>query len=153
MDSFQYILSVSLVLVITLTIIGGTGKKPKIRVLAMLAPSFIFMTGLELLILDLLRLSGCRVPVRLSSIPRGGKMRPAIYLIIEDVTAVDGGGGTVYRERLNRRYEASAYFRRLLHFFTFFWSVAAMLMGSSTAMLVLSTERSIGYVVSSCIEG
>ena len=80
-------------------------------------------------------------------------MRPAIYLVIEDVTAVDGGGGTAYRERLNRRYEASPYFRRVLHFFTFFWSVAAILVGSTTAILVLSTERSIGYVVSSRIAG
>lgn len=115
----------------------------------MLAPSFVFMTGLELLLLDLLRLAGIRAPVPLSSIPRKGEIRPAIYLAIEDVTAVDGGGGTKYRERLNRRYEASAYFRRLIHLLSLFWSVTAVLVGSATAILVLGIERNIGYVVCS----
>ena len=105
------------------------------------------MTGIELLLLDLLRLAGVKAPVRLSSTPRRGKMRAVIYLIIEDVKAVDGGGGTAYRERPNRRYEASVHFRRLLHFPSIFWSVAAVLVGSTTAFLILSTKRSIGYMV------
>ncbi|KAF8851765.1 hypothetical protein BDZ45DRAFT_601020, partial [Acephala macrosclerotiorum] len=147
MDSFQYLLSLSLIVIITLVIIGGIPEKPEVRLLAMVAPAFVFMTGLELLVLDFLYLRGIKAPVRLSSIPRKGEMRPAIYLIIEDVTAVDGGGGTAYRERLDKRYQASAHFRRLLIFLSLFWSVPAVFIGSTTVIFVLKAERSVGYVL------
>lgn len=148
MDSFQYLLSISLIVTIILVIVGGIPERPKVRVLAMVAPSFVFMTGLELLVLNLLYLGGFKAPVRLSSVPRKGEMRPAIYFIIEDVTAVDGGGGTGYRVRLDKRYQASANFRQCLNFLSLFWSVPALLIGSITALFVLKAERSVGYVVS-----
>ncbi|KAF8863009.1 hypothetical protein BDZ45DRAFT_738688 [Acephala macrosclerotiorum] len=113
----------------------------------MLAPTFVFITGLELIVLGFLYLAGIRAPVRLSSIPRKGAMHPGIYLIIEDVIAVDGGGGTEYREQLNRRHEASAHFRRFLIFLSLFWSVPAMITGVATAIFVLRAERSVGYVL------
>lgn len=148
MDSLQYILSLSLILVVTLVIVGGIPEKPKIRVLAIVSPAFVFMTGLALLALDVLRLAGIKAPFRLSSIPRGGKMIPAIYLVVEDVLAVDGGGGTAFRERLSRRYEESVYFRELLQFLSSFWSIGAIIVGSATAAVVFVTrDRSVAYVV------
>jgi len=74
-------------------------------------------------------------------------MKPAVYLLIEDVIAVDGGGGTEFRERLARRYGASIHFRRMLNFLSIFWWMGALIAGSATAALVLITELSIGYVV------
>lgn len=76
-------------------------------------------------------------------------MKPAIYLIVEDVLAVDGGGGTAFRERLSRRYEESVCFRELLQFLSSFWSLGAILVGSATASVVFVTQdRSVAYVVS-----
>jgi hypothetical protein len=49
----------------------------------------------------------------LSSLQPGEAFRPAVYLIVEDVTAVDGGGGLPFRQAIARRYEASQPFRRL----------------------------------------
>jgi len=147
LDSFQYIFALSLLLVIVIVIVGGIPANPRVRVLAMLAPAFTLMTGLELLVIDTLYFLGVRAPIRLSSIPRGGQMKPAVYLLIEDVIAVDGGGGTEFRERLARRYGASIHFRRMLNFLSIFWWMGALIAGSFTAVLVLVTDLSIGYVV------
>ncbi|KAK5017210.1 hypothetical protein LTR60_001839, partial [Cryomyces antarcticus] len=102
------------------------GKEPPIRLLAMPVSSLVFAFGVELLVVDVCRLLGVRAPVRVSSLKRGEPLRPGIYSIIEDVVAVDGSGGTAFRERLNARYEASHYFRQMLHRLTLFWAIAAL---------------------------
>ncbi|KAK5279673.1 hypothetical protein LTR16_007482, partial [Cryomyces antarcticus] len=105
---------------------GTIPEEPPIRLLAMPVSSLVFAFGVELLVVDVCRLLGVRAPVRVSSLKRGEPLRPGIYSIIEDVVAVDGSGGTAFRERLNARYEASHYFRQMLHRLTLFWAIAAL---------------------------
>ena len=71
---------------------------------------------------------GSPSPVRLSSIPAGSPVRPPVYSIVEDIVAVNGGGGKRYRQAINDRYEASPVFRQLLCEMSWFWGVPAFLL-------------------------
>lgn len=135
-------------------IIGTIPREPLIRLLSMPVPSMLFWFGLELVVLDIMRVLGVPAPFRISSVPKGAPLRPGLYSIIEDVVAVDGGGGTAYREALNRRYEASHYFRQMLHRLTLFWSVAAVAMAVMLTAIIFTCQRNTAYVVSSVtVEG
>jgi hypothetical protein len=111
------------------------------------AASMLFAFGIQMLIIDILRLAGYRAPVRISSLPRGTPLRPGIYSIIEDVIAVDGSGGTEFRQRLNLRYMASHYFRQMLHRLTLFWALGALGAASATTAMIFTLSRDAAYVV------
>ena len=103
--------------------------------------------GIQLLIVDIMRLAGLKAPVRMSSLPRGSSLRPGIYAFIEDVVAVDGSGGTEFRQRLNLRYQASKRFRQMLHRLTLFWALGALAIASATTVVIFTVEKDAAYVV------
>lgn len=109
--------------------------------------SMLYAFGIQMLIIDILRLAGYKAPIRISSLPRGTPLRPGIYSIIEDVCAVDGSGGTEFRQRLNLRYQASHYFRQMLHRLTLFWAIGALLAASATTAIIFTCSRDVAYVV------
>lgn len=104
--------------------------------------------GIELLLVDILRVFNIRAPCRISSLPVGALLRPGIYAYIEDVVAVDGSGGTEFRQRLNLRYQASKGFREMLHRLTLFWAIGAIGIAAVTAAIVFTIQRDAAYVVS-----
>ena len=99
------------------------------------------------MVFDLLRYFEVPAPCRISSLPKGAQLRPAIYSIIEDVVAVDGSGGTQYREDLNRRYEASHVFRAMLRRLGIYWAVGAQGAAVVTTILVFTIGKDAAYVV------
>jgi hypothetical protein len=109
--------------------------------------SMFYAFGLQMLLIDGLRYLRVPAPLRISSLPRGSPLRPGIYSIIEDVCAVDGGGGTEFRQRLNLRYVASHYFRRMLHRLTLFWALGALLVAAGTTVVVFTADKNVAYVV------
>ena len=130
-------------------IVGTIPTEPPIRLLSMPVPTLTFAFGVELLIVDVARLFGLRAPFRISSLPKGAPLRPGIYSIIEDVVAVDGSGGTEFRERLNARYNASHYFRQMLHRITLFWALPACLVAAATTAIIFTVSKDVAYVVCS----
>ena len=68
------------------------------------------------------------VPFRFSSVARGMPTRPGIYTIVEDVVAVEGGKGTVFREAWDRRYRESKHFRQHLLNVNLFWGTGGFIM-------------------------
>lgn len=109
--------------------------------------SLMYAFGLEILIIDTLSFFKVPAPCRISSIPKGAQLRPGIYSIIEDVIAVDGSGGTEFREALNIRYEASHVFRVMLKRLDIFWSIGANGMAVVVTILVFTIEHNAAYVV------
>lgn len=109
--------------------------------------SMTYAFGCELMIIDLMRYFQIPAPCRISSIPKGAQLRPGIYSIIEDVVAVDGSGGTAFREALNRRYEASHIFRAMLRRLGLFWSVGAQACATLTTILIFTLGKDAAYVV------
>ncbi|KZP23266.1 hypothetical protein FIBSPDRAFT_737692 [Athelia psychrophila] len=102
---------------------------PIIPLFAMAPCVLLFSVGTQLLVVSLL--PPLPLPCRLSSLPKGAPLRPATYLIIEDIIAVDGGGGTAFRTAWNARYEASAHMRRLLRRMDAFWGAGALVCGAA----------------------
>lgn len=128
-------------------IIGTIPREPPIRLLSMPVPSMVFAFGLELVLVDALRLLGIPSPMRISSVPRGAPLRPGVYSFIEDVCAVDGSGGTEFRQRLNLRYMASKPFRIMLHRLTLFWAAGALAIATASTAMIFTLSRNAAYVI------
>ena len=109
--------------------------------------SMLYAFGTELLIVDILRYFKVPAPIRISSVPKGSQLRPCVYSIIEDVCAVDGSGGTAFREALNKRYEASHVFRAMLRRLGVFWAVGAETVAVVITILVFTIQGNAAYVV------
>lgn len=132
---------------------GTIPHEPPIRLLAMPPASMLAAVSIQMLIIDGLRYLGYRSPIRISSLPRGSPLRPGIYSIIEDICAVDGSGGTEFRQRLNLRYMASHYFRQMLHRLTLFWAVGGICAAAATTAIIFTIQKEAAYVVSALREG
>ena len=61
------------------------------------------------------------------------------------MVAVEGGGGTTYREALNDRYLASPRFRGMLSRLTYFWGITALLISGGTAAVIGAVETPVGF--------
>jgi hypothetical protein len=111
------------------------------------APTMLFAIGIELIIVDILRIMKVPAPCRISSLPVGAPLRPGIYAYIEDICAVDGSGGTQFRQRLNLRYQASKAFREMLHRQTLFWAIGAIACSIVCTIIIFTIQRDAAYVV------
>jgi hypothetical protein len=87
------------------------------------------------------------IPIWLSSLPPGHKMRPGAYYIMEDVVAVEGGGRSAFRKALKARYEASPIFRRLLYEMTLYWAIGGLIFVGVSAALTFTTSLNIAFGV------
>ncbi|KAK5107447.1 hypothetical protein LTR62_001245 [Meristemomyces frigidus] len=147
LDWFHWNFTFGWMVVMIELIIGTIPVYPPIRLLAMPVTSMLYVFGTELLLVDILRYFRVPAPWRMSSIPRHAQLRPGIYSFIEDVVAVDGSGGTDYREAINRRYEASHTFRAMLRRLGVFWAVGAESCAVLCTILVFTIEHDAAYVV------
>ncbi|KAF2790920.1 hypothetical protein K505DRAFT_327242 [Melanomma pulvis-pyrius CBS 109.77] len=147
LDWFHWNLSVGWFFVMIELIVGTCPHNPPIRLLAMPAPTMCFAIGCELLLVDLLRYMKVPAPCRISSLPMGAPLRPGIYAYVEDICAVDGSGGTEFRQRLNLRYQASKEFREMLHRLTLFWGFGAVTIAAVCAAIIFTIQRDAAYVV------
>ena len=143
LDWFHWNFSFGWVIIMVELIVGTIPENPPIRLLAMPLTSMLFAFGTQLMVMDIARYFQVRAPVRISSIPKGAQLRPGIYSIIEDVCAVDGSGGTAFREALNKRYEASHVFRSMLRRLGIFWAVGAQSAATLTTILVFTVHSTI----------
>jgi len=147
LDWFHWNFSFAWIIVMVELIVGTIPVHPPIRLLAMPLATMCYAFGIELLIIDVMRYFEMPAPFRISSVPKGAQLRPGIYSIIEDVCAVDGSGGTEFRENLNRRYEASHVFRSMLRRLGEFWAFGANLAAVLTTILIFTLSRDAAYVV------
>jgi len=147
LDWFHWNFSCAWFFIMVELIVGTAFPDPPIRLLAMPVASLLFWFGCELLLEDVLRLMGKRSPIRISSVPKDQPLRPGIYSMIEDICAVDGSGGTEFRTRLNERFEASHYFRQMLHRLTLFWATGALGAATVTTILVFTIQYQAAYCV------
>lgn len=109
--------------------------------------SMLYAFGSEMLIVDAMRYFRIPAFVRVSSVPKGSQLRPCIYSIIEDICAVDGSGGTKFREDLNRRYEASHIFRAMLRRLGIVWAVGAQACAVLCTILIFTIQHEAAYCV------
>ncbi|KAH8885464.1 hypothetical protein GQ53DRAFT_845477 [Thozetella sp. PMI_491] len=117
--------------------------EPLVRPLAMPVPFFLIQLGLQLLVTGIMNSRGQAAPFRISSIPKGDRMKPMVYTLVEDIVGVDGTAGKTYRERLRERYEASWRFRVMIAQLNWFWAAGSLTagIGSMVVLWVLSSQE------------
>lgn len=147
LDWFHWNFSGGWIIVMMELIVGSVPEDPPIRLLAMPLATMLFVFGVEMLVVDTMRYFQMPAPVRISSIPKGAQLRPAIYSLIEDIVAVDGSGGSTYREALNKRYESSHVFRAMLRRLGAFWMVGCNAMAVVTTILIFTIQHEAAYCV------
>ncbi|KAM5446432.1 hypothetical protein MaudCBS49596_006544 [Microsporum audouinii] len=147
LDFFQVNFTIVWLILAVELIIGTVQEEPYIRLLAMPLPTVMFYFGFVHLTLDFLRARGYQAPFRISSTPKGHVMPTALYVLIEDVVAVDGGGGQVYRRALRDRYLSSPYFRQMLFEMNCFWGGGSVIFAAVITALVFTTPRDVAYTL------
>lgn len=118
----------------------------------MVLPTVMFYFGAVHLSLDILRACGFKAPFRISSTPKGSVMPTALYVLIEDVVAVDGGGGQIYRYALRTRYLSSPYFRRMLFEMNCFWGGGSVVCAAAITAVIFTVSQPVAFTVSPAVE-
>jgi len=145
MDFFMFNFTLGFILVAIELIAGTAPHEPLLRLLAMPAPTILFYHGAQLTLFTVLHVANIRTPFRVSSVPRGERMPPGLYTLIEDVVSVDGNGGKPYREALRDRFNASPKFRRMIINLSFFWSIPALVVAGAVTAVIFTVDRPVGY--------
>ncbi|KAK0548129.1 Nuclear control of ATPase protein 2 [Tilletia horrida] len=70
--------------------------------------------GIAVLVVTLLSEGTIVQPTRVSTVPKGEPVRPALFYLWSDLVGCDGGGGYPFRMALDARYRASPPFRKML---------------------------------------
>ncbi|KAK5659796.1 hypothetical protein OQA88_1007 [Cercophora sp. LCS_1] len=120
---------------------------PPIRPLAIPVSIMLIQGGLQLVIHGWLHARKIPAPIRISSVPKGGRVPPLIYTFMEDVIAVDGNAGREYRRALQARYAVSKRFRELLTHLSWFWAAGALFDGIGTLVVVWTVPETVAYGV------
>ncbi|PGH35973.1 hypothetical protein GX50_01143 [[Emmonsia] crescens] len=147
LDFFQINFTIVWLILAVELIVGTVQEEPFIRLLAMPLPTVMYYFGIVHLTLDILRAKGYQAPFRISSTPKGSVMPTALYVLIEDIVAVDGAGGQKYRRALRNRYLASPYFRQMLFEMNCFWGGGSIIFATVSTILIFTTPRDVAYVI------
>ncbi|KAL3478673.1 hypothetical protein BJX99DRAFT_224130 [Aspergillus californicus] len=147
LDFFQINFTIVWLILAVELITGTVPEEPYVRLVAMVLPTVMFYFGAVYLTLDILRACGHRAPFRISSTPKGAVMPTALYVLIEDVVAVDGGGGQMYRYALRTRYLSSPYFRRMLVQMNYFWAGGAMIWAAAITAMIFTTPQDAAFAI------
>ncbi|PLB40581.1 uncharacterized protein BDW47DRAFT_123595 [Aspergillus candidus] len=147
LDFFQINFTIVWLILAVELVVGSVAEEPHVRLVAMVLPTVMFYFGAVYLSLDILRLFGFKAPFRISSTPKGSTMPTALYVMIEDVVAVDGAGGQIYRYALRTRYLSSPYFRRMLREMNFFWTGGALICAGGITAIVFTTSRPVAFTL------
>lgn len=146
-DHTHWVFLLAILVTVAELVVGNAYPDPIERLLAMPAPSVLFVFAAEALLRDILHLCKATAPFRISTCPAGTAFRPGIYAVVEDIVATDGGGGTEFREDWSARYRSSYRFRHMLRALSLFWSVGGVVTALGTAALVWTLDVDYAYGV------
>lgn len=135
-DITNWIFVVTITCTTALLIVGAAPHEVFLRVLSMPGPALLLCLGGCLMAITIYHLAGLKAPFRLSSTAKGDPVNPGVYYIVEDIVAVNAGGGLPFREGLAARYEASPVFRKMMRDQSLFWSIGAILVGIACTVVV-----------------
>ncbi|KAK6524389.1 hypothetical protein TWF281_011297 [Arthrobotrys megalospora] len=126
MDFWQFSLTLCLIVNVVCVSVGTALTPPFINLMAMPMPTLIFNISWQLLLSDFLHDRKYRTPFRISSTPKGEIWPRFIYVIIEDVIAVDCNGKREWRQAWKDRVEASKPMRETLKRLSLFWGIGGL---------------------------
>ncbi|KAF3938697.1 hypothetical protein ABW19_dt0208448 [Dactylella cylindrospora] len=126
MDFWQYSLTLCLIVNVICVSVGTALEPPFINLMAMPMPTIIFNFSWQLLLSDWLHERRYRAPFRISSTAKGEVFPQFIYVIIEDVIAVDCNGKREWRQAWKDRVTASKPMRETLKRLSTYWGVGGL---------------------------
>ena len=135
--------------VLSVVIAVGLSRDPvSVRMASLPLSLLLLLVCGQLVVFIPLRALGVRAPIRFSSVARGEPLRPAVYTIAEDVVAVDGGRGDVFRAQWSARYESSAPFRTLLARLDWVFGVSGVVVAGAIIGVIFGVEEdSVGWAI------
>ncbi|KAJ5035157.1 uncharacterized protein L3040_008415 [Drepanopeziza brunnea f. sp. 'multigermtubi'] len=139
-DITNWIMVLTIAVVTTLLIIGAVPHDVFLRVLSMPGPAILFCIAGPVFLMSIYDHFGWRAPFRISSTPKGELVHPGIFYIVEDIVAVNSGGGRPFREGMDARYRASPIFRKLIRDLSWFWSIPGLIMASASTVVVVINQ-------------
>ncbi|KAL1593285.1 hypothetical protein SLS60_010893 [Paraconiothyrium brasiliense] len=128
LDVFQWGYFLVLIIISAL-VTSALGREDKdhddhdfqIRLMSLPAAVLMYVVATLTALSLALNRSGWQLPFRFGSLEAGNVLRPAVYYIVEDVVAVDGGGGIEYRKAFGARYDSSPIFRQMIFDLSLVW--------------------------------
>ncbi|KAG4434698.1 hypothetical protein IFR05_009808 [Cadophora sp. M221] len=136
-DITNWILVLSITVVTAILIVGAAPHDVFLRVLSMPGPAILYCTAGPIFLMSLYHHFGWKAPFRISSTPKGEPVMPGIFYIVEDIVAVNSGGGRPFREGMFARYKASPIFRKMMRDLSWFWSIPGLIMASAVTVVVV----------------
>jgi hypothetical protein len=154
LDIFQWVYFLALILISALitTALARENRDHddhdfQIRLISLPAAVLMYLVAtLTLLSLALNRLE-LKLPFRFGSLDAGNVVRPAIFYIVEDIVAVDGGGGIEYRRALGARYDSSPIFRTMIWDLSVVWMLYFYVFAILFTILVFTLPKAAVYAV------
>ena len=148
LDYFDWNFALGFIVVAVVIALGISMKPSNVRMVALSLPMLMLQICLQMVILVPLSALHVRAPMRFSSIAKGDILKPAVYVIVEDVIAVDAKQGDVFRSQWKARYESSQPFRNLLTQLDLMWGVSGVLVaGGIIAVLFAVKPTDVGWAV------
>jgi len=148
LDFFDWNFVGGFVIVSVIISIGIAQNPPNVRIASLPLVLLLLQVCGQMVLLIPLRAMGFRTLFRISSYGKGQLARPASFTIAEDVVAVDGNQGVVFRGAWAARYEASAPFRRLLARLDVLWGVSGICVAAGIIAVVFAVpDASVGWAV------
>ncbi|KAL9067282.1 MAG: hypothetical protein Q9161_006981 [Pseudevernia consocians] len=148
LDYFDWNFAFGFVVVSVVIAIGISRNPSSVKITSLPLSILILMVSGQLVALIPLRAMGLRAPFRFSSVAKGEALRPGVYVIAEDVVAVDGEQGDVFRAQWNARYESSAPFRTLLARLDWLWGVSGVVLAGAVIGVIFGVKQdAVGWAV------
>lgn len=148
LDYFDWNFILGFTVVAVVIAIGISRKPSNVRMVALSLPILMLQVCLQMVLLVPLSAMHVRAPFRFSSIGRGEVLKPAVYVIAEDVVAVDAKQGDVFRAQWKARYESSQPFRNLLTRLDLLWGVSGTLVGGGIIAVIFAVKQTdVGWAV------
>ncbi|CAD6567259.1 MAG: hypothetical protein ASARMPREDX12_000163 [Alectoria sarmentosa] len=141
LDYFDWNFAFGFVVVSVVIAVGISRNPSSVKITSLPLSVLMLLVCGQFVLLIPLRALGVRAPFRFSSVARGESMRPAVYVIGEDVVAVDGEQGDVFRAQWNARYESSAPFRTLLARQDWLWGVSGVLVAGAIIGVIFGVKQ------------
>lgn len=148
LDFFDWNFVAGFVVVSVIISIGISRNPSNVRIVALPLVLLLLQVCGQMVLLIPLRAMGFRALFRISSYRKGELARPASFTIAEDVVAVDGNQGEIFRAAWTARYEASAPFRKLLARLDVLWGVSGMFVATGVIAVIFAVPNdSVGWAI------
>ena len=148
LDYFDWNFMLGFTVVAVVIAVGISRKPSNVRMVALALPILMLQICSQMVLLVPLSAMHVRAPFRFSSIGKGELLKPAVYVIAEDVVAVDAKQGDVFRSQWKGRYESSQPFRNLLTQLDLLWGVSGTLVGGGIIAVIFAVKQTdVGWAV------